>query len=347
MKNFVLIKTFKALPNLRPLIVSRNLFASTYLDSVNFQIQRRKLRHHDKNAEQSKMKIMKLYERMGVEGLYTESLQLLIHCVDPKRYDDMSLLTQILIEDCKANVRKLEETRMLLSLYFWLCYTQKDADNSKLVFDEVYKLIDSYHTKNRYFSTLLETERYQDIIEGYEKLEKPSFDDMMFCMAAFYKIGGTEEFAKAKYLYKIHSKGRLASIFALFCLNQNEIDQAVEIVNLDYCLKNNILPKEPVQCNLLLLCLIKIGQTELSLKTLEKWSNIASARNKNLKISSEIFKMLRASIESGPLKNMEISLYEPLKKQDFITNLTIEKIVFEPVDWNEKKEQNKNRTKRK
>ena len=166
-------------------------------------------------------------------------------------------------------------------------------------------------------------------------MEKPSFDDMMFCMAAFYKIGGTEEFAKAKYLYKSHSKGRVASIFALFCLNQNEIDQAVEIVNLDYCLKNNILPKEPVQCNLLLLCLIKIGQTELSLKTLEKWSNIASARNKKLKISSEIFKMLRASIESGPLKNMEISLYESLKKQDFITNLTIEKIVFEPVDWNE------------
>ena len=67
---------------------------------------------------------------------------------------------------CKANVRKLEETRMLLSLYFWLCYTKKDADNSKLVFEEVYQLIDSYHTKNRYFSTLLETERYQDIIEG-------------------------------------------------------------------------------------------------------------------------------------------------------------------------------------
>ena len=173
------------------------------------------------------------------------------------------------------------------------------------------------------------------LFSGYEKLEKPSFDDMMFCMAAFYKIGGTEEFAKAKCLYKSHSKGRLASIFALFCLNQNEIDQTVEIVNLDYCLKNNILPKEPVQCNLQLSCLIKSGQTELPLKTLEKWSNIASARKKNLKISSEIFKMLRASIESGPLKNMEISLYESLKKQDFITNLTIEKIVFEPVDWNE------------
>ena len=173
------------------------------------------------------------------------------------------------------------------------------------------------------------------LFSGYEKLEKPSFDDMMFCMAAFYKIGGTEEFAKAKYLYKSHSKGRLAGIFALFCLNQNEIDQTVEIVNLDYCLKNNILPKEPVQCNLQLSCLIKSGQTELPLKTLEKWSNKASARNKKLKISSEIFKMLGASIESGPLKNMEISLYESLKKQDFITNLTIEKIVFEPVDWNE------------
>ena len=110
MKNFVLIKTFKALPNLRPLIVSRNLFASSYLDSVNFQIQRRKLRHHDKNAEQSKMKIMKLYERMGVEGLYTESLQLLIHCVDPERYDDMSLLTQILIEDCKVKSLTSEAT---------------------------------------------------------------------------------------------------------------------------------------------------------------------------------------------------------------------------------------------
>ena len=166
MKNFVLMKTFKALPSLRPLILSRNLFASSYLDSVNFQIQRRKLRHHDKNAEQSKMKIMELYEKMGVEGLYTESLQLLIHCVDPERYDDMSLLTQILIEDCKANVRKLQETRMLLSLYFWLCYTKKDANNAKLVFDEVYTFIDSYHTKNRYFSTLLETERYQDIVEG-------------------------------------------------------------------------------------------------------------------------------------------------------------------------------------
>jgi hypothetical protein len=173
MTNFVIKKTLKALPSLRSLIVSRNLYASSYLDSVNFQIQRRKLRHHDKNAEQSKMKIMKIYEKMGVEGLYTESLQLLIHCVEPESYDDMSLLTQILIEDCKTNVRKLEETRMLLSLYFWLCYTKKDADNSKLVFDEVYKVIDSYHTKNRYFSTLLETERYQDIIEGewfYQKI---------------------------------------------------------------------------------------------------------------------------------------------------------------------------------
>ena len=166
MKNFVLIKTFKALPSLRPLILSRNLFASSYLDSVNFQIQRRKMRHHDKNAEQSKMKIIKLYEKMGAEALYTESLQLLIHCVDPERFDDMSILTQILIEDCKANGRKLEETRMLLSLYFWLCYTKKDSDNAKLVFDEVYQLIDSFHAKNRYFSTLFETERYQDIIEG-------------------------------------------------------------------------------------------------------------------------------------------------------------------------------------
>ena len=159
---------------------------------------------------------------------------------------------------------------------------------------------------------------------------------MMFCMAAFYKIGGTEEFAKAKYLYKRHSKGRSAKIFALFCLNQNEIDQAMEIVNLDYCWQNNILPKEPVQCNLQLLCLIKSGKMEFTMKILEKWSDMANARNKNLKISSEIFNMLKASIESGPLKDREISLYESLKKQDFITNLTIEKIVFEPVDWNEK-----------
>ena len=72
------------------------------------------------------------------------------------------------------------------------------------------------------------------------------------------------------------------------------------------------------------------------MKVLEKWSDIANARNKNLKISSEIFNMLRASIESGTLKDREISLFESLKKQDFITNLTIEKIVFEPVDWNEK-----------
>ena len=72
------------------------------------------------------------------------------------------------------------------------------------------------------------------------------------------------------------------------------------------------------------------------MKILEKWSDIANARNKNLKISSEIFNMLKASIESGPLKDREISLYESLKKEDFITNLTIEKLVFEPVDWNEK-----------
>lgn len=160
-------------------------------------------------------------------------------------------------------------------------------------------------------------------------------------MAAFYKIGSTEEFAKAKYLYKSHSKGRVARIFALFCLNQNEIDQAVEIVNLEYCLKNNVLPKEPVQCNLQLSCLIKSGQTELTLKTLERWNDIANARNKNLKISSEIFKMLGASIESRPLEIVE-KLHESLKKQDFITKQTIEKIVFEPVDLNEK--MNKKRT---
>ena len=73
---------------------------------------------------------------------------------------------------------------MLLSLYFWLCYTQKDADNSKLVFDEVYQLIDSYHTKNRYFSTLLETERYQDITEGEWFYLRPKMFQHIFSVIA-------------------------------------------------------------------------------------------------------------------------------------------------------------------
>ena len=62
-------------------------------------------------------------------------------------------------------------------------------------------------------------------------------------MAALYKIGNAEEFDRAKILYDSHPKGRVARIFALFCLNQNDIDQAMKIVNFDYCLKNNIIAK--------------------------------------------------------------------------------------------------------
>ena len=89
-------------------------------------------------------------------------------------------------------------------------------------------------------------------------------------MAALHKIGGTEQFEKANELYKNNQKGRLAKIFALFCLKQNEVKMAMKIVNLDYCLKNNILPKEPIQYNLQLLCLLKFDQIEVAVNTIGK-----------------------------------------------------------------------------
>jgi len=318
-----------------PKLLARNLFTVEYLDSVNLQIERRRTRGHAGAALKSKHKILKLYEKRGITGISTENLQKLIHCIEPGDPDDMSYLTDILIKDCLENFRKIESIRMIMNRYFWLCYVQKDVENAKLIFDQALRYIDSYHTKNRYFSTLLEAKKYEYIVEGYEKLENPSFDDKIFCMAAFYKLGNAAEFDKAKVLYESHSKGRVSRIFALFCLRQNEIDQAKHILNLNYCLENNIIAKERVQYNLQLMCLLKIGEIKLCMDTVKKWSEASHIRAKTLSISSEILKMLKDSIK---IEDQEIlnQLYENLKEYEFITENTVEEIVFEPVDWNKK-----------
>ena len=161
MKNIVLDSTTKHWPKL----VARSLYTVNYLDSVNFQIERRKMRHNVDAALKSKNKILKLYEKSGNKGISTKKLELLIHCIEPEDCEDMSFLTEILIKDCQENFRKIESIRLLMNRYFWLCFVHKDAENSKLVFDEAFRHIDSYHTKNRYFSTLLETKKYQYIVE--------------------------------------------------------------------------------------------------------------------------------------------------------------------------------------
>ena len=129
-------------------IVYRNLFASSYLDSQTFRIQRKRMRYNKLITSTSKMEIIKKYKSKGVKGLFTEDLQLLIHCTELQDDEDsMSFLIQVLIEDLKENFRKIESTRMLMNLYFWLCYIRKDSENALKVFDEVYNYIDSFDTK--------------------------------------------------------------------------------------------------------------------------------------------------------------------------------------------------------
>ena len=66
------------------------------------------------------MEIIKKYKSKGVKGLFTEDLQLLIHCTELKDDEDsMSFLILVLIEDLKENFRKIESRRMLMNLYFW------------------------------------------------------------------------------------------------------------------------------------------------------------------------------------------------------------------------------------
>ena len=151
----------------------RNLFASSYLDSVVFRNQRKRIRYSQTTVLKSKYEIMKKYNSNGVKGLFSEDLQLLIHCIELEGDEDtMSFLTQVLIEDLNQNFRKIESTRMLANLYFWLCYIRKDSENALKVFDEVYNYIDSFDTKNRYFSTMFEAKRYHDILES----KLPFFD---------------------------------------------------------------------------------------------------------------------------------------------------------------------------
>ena len=147
-------------------LTARSLFTNEYLDSVNFQIERRKARGHVDVALKTKHRIIKLYDKKGITGMSTKNMLLLMHCIEPGDVEDMSFLTEILIKDCQENFRKIESIRMLMNRYFWLCFVQKDPENAKLIFDEAYKYVDSYHSKNRYFSTLLAAKKYQYIVEG-------------------------------------------------------------------------------------------------------------------------------------------------------------------------------------
>ena len=122
--NIVLKKCFNPVQRFGSLVLTRNLFSSNYLDSVNFQIQRRKLRKSDGQAEQTKHKIMNRINKYGLEGTTTQDIHLLIHCIEPDRFEDMSFLTQLLIEDSNSKVRKIQSSRMFLSLFFWMCYRQ-------------------------------------------------------------------------------------------------------------------------------------------------------------------------------------------------------------------------------
>jgi len=318
-------------------IVYRNLFASSYLDSQTFRIQRKRMRYNKLITSTSKMEIIKKYKSKGVKGLFTEDLQLLIHCTELQDDEDsMSFLIQVLIEDLKENFRKIESTRMLMNLYFWLCYIRKDSENAKKIFDQVYNHIDSYHTKNRYFSTMFEAERYHDILDGYKKLKSPSRDDQLMCMGALYKVGDIEAFAEAQFLYNSHPKERAASIFALFSIEQNEIGEAVKILNLRHCLQNNIVPKTRIQQNLQLFCLLKNGQSQLAMNTLNKWNDFSYVSKRNLSISSEIFKMLENSSEISDETKLK-NLCDTLQHRKFITLETVQQIVFEPIEWNDRK----------
>merc|ERR1712241_1085246 len=122
------ILSLKSLQNMTiyrkwPKIMYRNLFASSYLDSAVFRNQRKRIRYSQTTVLKSKYEIMKKYNSNGVKGLFSEDLQLLIHCIELEGDEDtMSFLTQVLIEDLNQNFRKIESTRMLANLYFWLCY---------------------------------------------------------------------------------------------------------------------------------------------------------------------------------------------------------------------------------
>ena len=83
-------------------LAARSLFTNEYLDSVNFQIERRKARGGVDVALKTKHRIIKLYDKKGITGMSTKNLLLLMHCIEPGDVEDMSFLTEILEKDCQT-----------------------------------------------------------------------------------------------------------------------------------------------------------------------------------------------------------------------------------------------------
>ena len=149
--------SFRFLKKFTTNLPTRNLFANSYLDSNVFRVQMKNVRGDSENTTKQLQYVKNLYLQTGLHDFQKEDFQILIHCSDNEK--DMQFCARVFEEYAVEEPTNLNSYRMLMNLYFWKCYIKKDSVKAKQIFDISCHNIDSYHTKNRYFSTLLRDRR--------------------------------------------------------------------------------------------------------------------------------------------------------------------------------------------
>ncbi len=165
--------------------MSRTIFAASYVDSPTFQIHKRKMINRDKTAShKEKSTLLQKYLQNGVKSLSHEDIQLLIFSVTTD--NELEHVKQIMMENSALWSRD-KRSSYLLNLYFWLCYTNSDADRAIAVFQACHQIFDSVHVRARYYSVLFERKRYSQIIEDYENRNCGLRIEQLIYMAALCK----------------------------------------------------------------------------------------------------------------------------------------------------------------
>ena len=179
------------------------------------------------------------------------------------------------------------------------------------------------------------------MIQSYQKLKHISHDDTLMCIAALYKVGTQKCYEVALSLSEnlATPSDRITNILALFALHVEDYKKAFDILNWKRY-QNNILPKNEVKMNVILLALLKSGQIELCLQTLKTWWNLSNDKHTAQKFSIQIFRILEKSLTNEgenveadeTLKSLDI-LYNEALDQKRIDSKYVIKMVFRAKEF--------------
>ena len=229
----------------------------------------------------------------------------------------------------------------LLGRFYWSCLRLKDTEAAKDVAQlEVVKQVfrtEKGHIMNGYMQILYNNGHYEDLCKvceeeyGNVRAQLPHF-----LIAALYRIGTPEAYAKAKSYDSESQHYRLKLITALFAYHQKDFDFIEETVK-DFSnrLLPGMVPKLP-SANLHILTMLEKGQLKELLTELNQWmGQVDEAGSFRLNIMKEVHEKLETAIENSKEDGEIQQLWDAFQHFNHlryrVDSMTLEEYIFKPM----------------